>query len=154
MRAEFLQRKEVRKINEMLKENYDAEFNIDDYYFFKNTKDDIFLISRSIENINIDKIKEISAGLYVGQLTGGSIRLSIEGSQIIGRNAKKGIIELNGEEWLLWLKKNDMESSRFNDLKQGYYIVSHNNDFFGSGHLKNGILSSYVPKSRAVGEPH
>lgn len=154
VRAEFLQRKEVRKINGLLLENFGAEFDIDSYFYFKNAKDDLFLISRAVERINIEKIREVSAGLYVGQLTGGSIRLSIEGSQILGPLSKKGIVELSDAQWKSWLQKEDIEDSRFNELSQGFYIVRHKNDYFGTGHIKDGILNSYIPKSRSVGEPH
>src|SRR3989338_7405418 len=76
------------------------------------------------------------------------IRLSIEGSQIIGSKAAKNIIELNEGETKLWFKGVDLEK----DCKDcsGFVILKHKGDFLGTGKCTNNKILNYVGKTRRV----
>jgi len=144
-RQQPMNSKEVNKVLKQLKEQFDIEFP-KDYYFFKNNKGRIFLISKKLKDINLEKVRVNELGLYFATIEKDGIRLSIEGSQLL-KNVKKNIIELNEKQFLEWLKGFDIE---IEDKRQGYMIVKHKNYYCGSGKLKENKLHNFVPKSRRI----
>ena len=144
-RQQPMNSKEVNNVLKQLKEQFDIDFP-KDYYFFKNNKGRIFIISKKLKDIDLDKVRVNELGLYFATEERGGIRLSIEGSQLL-KNAKKNILELNEEQFLSWLKGFDIE---VNDKRQGYMLVKHKNYFCGSGKLKENKLLNFVPKSRRI----
>ena len=86
-------------------------------------------------------------GVYFGTLEKDGLRLSIEGSDIIGRIAKKGVIEIDDERAIRWLKGEDIEAN-----VKGYAIVKWGNYFLGCGKGNGKILRNYVPKERRLKE--
>ena len=96
-----------------------------------------------MESIRIDSI-----GLYIGEYKKGKFRVSLEGSNIIGKKAKKNIVELNLKERNQWMKGEDLlkdlgEQARF-------IILKHNSDFLGCGRYKEGRVFNAVPKTRRL----
>jgi NOL1/NOP2/fmu family ribosome biogenesis protein len=153
MRARFLTRKEMREINEKLEEQHGCSFDLDNYHYMETVKGDLNMISRAIEKIDYDNINEVGAGLYVAEIKS-QFRLSLEGTQLLGNKATKRIIELNDEEWLFWISREDITSERFNVLERGLYIVKNKKDFFGCGLIVEGKLRNLVPKSRSLQVMH
>ena len=117
-----------------------------DHAFLKN-KDDIFLISRNLANIDTSKLNINNLGLYFGRIEHGQIRLSIEGSQLIGNNSGKNILTLDDDKAARWIAGENIEID--NSLK-GYMLIRHKKDFLGCGYVKNGILLNYIPKERRL----
>ncbi|MEM2070183.1 MAG: hypothetical protein QXE86_02145 [Archaeoglobaceae archaeon] len=126
----------VEEIRELLKKQFNADV---DLKFFFGGKNRIY----AYKNCEFKGKK----GIYFGTLEKDGIRLSIEGSFIVGRVAKSGIIEFDEEKALRWLKGEDLEVQK--DLK-GYYIVKWGNYFLGCGKASNGIIRNYVPKDRRI----
>lgn len=116
--------------------------------FLEGKGGDIFLISRDIEKLDLERLRIDSLGLYFGQLRNGELRLSIEGSQIVGKTAAKNVVELNDAEFRQWLQGEDIEKT-LTDCS-GYVLVKHNTDFIGCGKLKEGKILNFVPKARRV----
>ena len=86
--------------------------------------------------------------MYFCDLENG-IRLSIEGSQIIGPKATKNVVEINDEQVKQWLKGEDLEIEDKNNYS-GFVIIKNKNDFLGTGKIKDNKILNYVNKGRRV----
>ncbi len=85
------------------------------------------------------------AGLYFGEYRPHVIRPSMDGAQLIGPYATKGVITITKEQTKNWLQGQSIETA---DEQRGYVIVSDGHRFLGCGSLSKGILLSFVPKVR------
>ncbi len=118
-----------------------------EYVFAINQKSRIYAINKEIFEINIGKIKLNSLGLYFAELNGDEIRLSIEGSQIVGKDAAENVAELNGEEALRWFRGEDLEKETG---CKGLVILKHGDDFLGTGKSNGGRIFNFVGKARRI----
>jgi NOL1/NOP2/fmu family ribosome biogenesis protein len=117
--------------------------------FLEGSDGDIFLISRDIEKLDLDNLRLNSLGLYIGQLRHDNLRLSIEGSQIIGKSATKNIVEINDEEFSKWLK-GEILQKKVDENTKGYVLMKYGKDFVGCGRAKNGEILNFIPKARRI----
>ena len=141
-----LERKDKKRFLEILKEHFGFEEKLD-YVFLINNKNKVFIVNKEIANIDLNKIRINSVGLYIAELRNDEVRLSIEGSQIIGPKSKKNIIELDEKEAREWLKGKDLEK----DIEEeGFVMIKHDNDYLGSGKATKGIILNFVPKTRRL----
>ena len=143
----ILNSKEIKKILNWLKEHYSIKELKIDKAFLQNTKDKIYLISKKISEFEDKNLRINLIGMYFAKEEKKGIRLSIEGSQIIGSEATKNVIELNKNQLSDWLNGQDVELTA--DL-EGFVIIKHGNDFFGVGNYKEGKILNYVPKERRI----
>ncbi len=118
-----------------------------DYAFLINNKNKIYLINKGIADISLENLRINSLGLYFGEMNDSEIRLSIEGSQLIGNQCTKNILELNEAEAKDWLKGIDLEKESDN---RAYLLLKYNNDFLGCGKSINNRLLNFVPKNRRL----
>ena len=142
----FLNKKKIKRILELIKNQWGFEKDLD-YLFVQNEKGKIYIASKEIAGIDLDKININSIGMYIAECKGADIRLSIEGSQLIGPHAKKNIVEINNKQTEQWFKGNDL------DIKTdctGFVIIRNNNDFLGTGKVSNNRILNFVPKSRRI----
>lgn len=154
MKAAFLTRRELRQINDLIERSYGVRLDEDSHHYFMRAKD-LFRVSRDLERVDISKINEVFAGLYVCEVLDETVRFSVEGSQIVGPHAQSRVVILEADEWHAWLERYDVERASFNEMDGGFYLVRNEaGDFFGSGLLKEGKLRSWIPKGRAVNEAH
>ena len=158
-----LNSKEVRNILAMIRQQWGSDLSglSTNCGFLEGKDGDIFLISRDVEKLDLQQLRINSLGLYFGQLRNNELRLSIEGSQIIGTAATRNIVELADSEFRQWLRGDDLEKQLDNcsdkdtaaplsTLGNKYVIIKHNNDFIGCGKLKEGKILNFVPKARRV----
>ena len=143
----ILNNKEIKEIFKMIEKQWDARLKLD-YGFLQNQKNKIFIISKDISKIDTSKLRLNSAGMYFCEIDKHGIRLSIEGSQIVGQNAAKNVVELSEEETRKWFKGEDLEKE-CTDCK-GFVILKNNNDFLGNGKYSNGKILNYVGKTRKI----
>ena len=117
--------------------------------FAQNTQHRIFLVTPDLAKIEWQRLRISSVGLYIAEVHKERVRLSIEGSQLIGPTATKNIVDVPRETAMLWLKGHDIEvEGEFT----GYVIVKSGTDYFGSGPWKEGMLLNHVPKIRRLPE--
>lgn len=143
----ILNSREIKEIYELIEKQWGAEIKLD-YGFLKNQKNRIFIISKDISKIDISRLRINSVGMYFCEIDGKGIRLSIEGSQIVGPKATKNVVELDEEETRKWFKGEDLE--KYCQNCSGFVILKNNNDFLGNGKYSNGRILNYVGKSRRV----
>ena len=142
----ILNNKEVKEILKLLDNQFGFKEKLN-YVFLMNTKNKIYLVNKDIERIDIDNLRIDAIGLYFGEVNHGSLRLSIEGSQMIGKGARKNIVELDKKYSELWSMGNDIDKE-FN--VHGFVILKHKKDFIGCGKYKEGRIFNYVPKERRL----
>ncbi|MBT7903277.1 hypothetical protein HN587_05420 [Candidatus Woesearchaeota archaeon] len=124
-----------------------------------NSKNKLFLISRGFDVLSDEMsfFRLEKMGLYFATLDRNEIRLSMEGSQIIGSIATKNILELSEAQVKEWILGFDLS---FDDLSEdaisnysGYVIVKYKTDFLCVGKFSNKDKKSFlnfVPKSRRI----
>ena len=142
----ILNSKEKKEILNILKKQFGFEGKLD-YAFLKNEKGKLYCINSEFSSIDLSKLRINTLGLYFARQVDKTIRLTIEGSQIIGKNASKNIVEITKEEMLDWLKGNDLTKEV---SSKEFIILKHKTDFLGCGKCKEGKIFNYVPKGRRI----
>ena len=143
----ILNSKEIKEIYKLIEKQWGAKIKLD-YGFLRNLKNRIFIINKNISAIDISKLRINSVGIYFCEMDKLGIRLSIEGSQIIGPKAAKNIVELSGDETKQWFRGEDIHKE-CGDCK-GFIILKNKNDFLGTGKYSGGRILNYVSKTRRV----
>ena len=115
--------KEIKEIHNKLEEQFGYKQKLD-YLFYINKDNKIFLMTKDFQKLDLSKLRVNSFGLYFGELEKTGLRLSISGSQLIGKNADKNILEINKIEE--WLNGQNLECNK--ELK-GWFIVKYKEDF-------------------------
>ncbi len=144
LKLKILNRKKIKEILALIKKQWGADFSTE-LVFLMNNEDKLFLVNKEVFNLNLEKLRINSIGLYFGEIKSNELRLSIEGSQMIGNKAKKNFVELNKKQAMDWLKGQDIDAE--GDYR-GFVILKHENDFLGTGKYKDGKVFNYVPKAR------
>lgn len=143
----FLNSKERKELLARIMERWDAEIS-EDYVFLRNTKNKIFMVSRDVERIDLEKVRVNNIGLYFGEITErDELRLSIEGASIVGRAARKNVLEVSSEQARRWFAGEDIDVE---DERDGFMIVKSGNDYLGCGKLARRKLLNFVPKARRI----
>lgn len=142
--VKILNSKEKKAILKIIKNQWNCEFKTD-LTFLLTHKNRIYIINNNFSNIDISTLKIDHLGSYFGELYPNNLRLSIEGSQLIGPLAKKNIIELNKEEMRSWLKGNDLQKKG-----EGFIILKYKTDFIGCGTASLNTITNFVPKNRRI----
>lgn len=141
-----VERKDRKRFLEILKKQFGFEDKLD-YVFLINNKNKVFIVNKDLTNIDLNKIRINSIGLYIAEFRNDEVRLSIEGSQIIGVKSEKNVVELNEKEARLWLKGNDLDK----EVKaEGFVILKCGNDYLGCGKVKENRILNFVPKTRRL----
>ena len=149
-KAKFLNKKQIKEVINTLDKQWGLKEKEFDYAFLMNDKKKIYIISKDITTVDFDALRIDSMGIYFAEYTNNEIRLSIEGSQIIGQIATKNIIEINDGLTKLWIRGYDIEVKDYKDQENAFVIVKNNGDFYGCGRLKEGKILNHVPKSRRI----
>ena len=118
---------------------------------FVRRNEKIALVSRAVEQVLDNSLRINSAGLYIAEVKDDQLRLSIEGSQLIGPTATKNVCEITHEQTKEWFKGNDLQVS--GDF-EGFVIIKSSDDFIGSGKFKEGFILNFVPKARRLIDVH
>ncbi|MFH1649282.1 MAG: hypothetical protein ABIA93_01915 [Candidatus Woesearchaeota archaeon] len=142
---QVLNGKEVKKLHEVLHEQFGITENVG-AVFLQTSKDKIQISTRSLGDIDMQKLRIDTLGLYFGQWMVDGFRLSIEGSQIVAKKATKNLIELTREQWESWLHGEDMEIEH----DDAFVLVMYNGECYGCGKASKGKLLNYVPKARRL----
>ncbi len=146
MPLKSLNRKEVKHILKLIREHWDAEVDLD-FAFFLSGKDNLYIINKEIANVETGKMRINSIGLYFAEFVDNSIRFSIEGSQIVGKFAKKNVVEVDFQTARKWMKGEQIDIS--GDFS-GFVIIKHGKDFLGCGKFLGDKILNYVPKNRRI----
>lgn len=151
-----LNAKEKKQFYEKIRTYFGAENFTFPGMIFVNQKNKYHILDETYKEIIDIKINTKVLGLYVAEINKfGEIRLSIEGSQLVGPHATKHTLELSQEEAELFINGKDLDVSN-RDVTQEYFILYTNNpttnqkDYLGCGKVKDNVLFNFVPKGRRV----
>jgi len=143
-RVKILSRKEIKRVLKLLDEQYGCN-ELPEYVFMQNQKAKLHVVKKEAFNIPDDKVRIDSLGIYFGVIERDEIRLSIEGSQILGPKSTKNILEI--DDMIPWMEGRDIS---VDTELTGLVIIRHGKDFLGCGRVKDGTLLNYYPKSRRI----
>src|SRR3989338_9302841 len=104
----ILNNKEIKEILKLIEKQWGAKITMD-FGFLRSQKNRVFIISKDISKIDVSNLRLNSVGMYFCEVDGVGIRLSIEGTQIVGPKATKNVVELDEEETKKWFKGEDLE---------------------------------------------
>ena len=143
----ILNSREIKEVYRMIESQWGVKIKLD-YGFLRNSKNRVFVVSKDISKIDFSKLRLNSAGMYFCEIDSKGIRLSIEGSQLVGQKAAKNVAELTEDEAKRWFKGEDLEKE-CRDCS-GFVILRNKNDFLGTGKYLNVKILNYVSKSRRL----
>ena len=143
MKLTILNTREIKEITKHLVDQFGFTDKLD-YVFLLSSKDKIYLAKKEVFDIDLDKLNVSSVGVYFGEIEKDGLRLSIEGSQLIGPKAKKGVVEV--DDYTGWMRGEQVDTS----LEDGYVIVKFKDDYLGCGKAKEGKVLNYVGKIRRL----
>ncbi|MBS3151583.1 hypothetical protein J4443_04345 [Candidatus Woesearchaeota archaeon] len=136
--------RDKKNLFELLKNQFGFSGKLD-YNFFINDYKKIFILNSGLQ-IDFSKIRVNSLGLYFANLKN-ELRLTIEGSQIIGPNSKKNILEIDESRLQDWIHGNDIGTEKKFD---GFVLIKNKSDFYGTGKYKDGKILNFIPKERRL----
>ena len=143
----MLSSKDKKLLLALIKKQWGAEFK-PELVFFRNDKDKLYAVHKDIAKIDLSGARINTVGMYFGEQKKGELRLSIEGSQLIGPIAKQNVLELDDQETLDWLRGEDLQKE--GDWS-GFIIVKHKDDFMGTGkYTQDKRILNFVPKARRL----
>jgi len=116
-------------------------------------KEKLFLFSGSFTYKEIKKLEEITVieriGAYFAKIDErtNNIRLSIEGSQILGEQVNKNIFEIPEEYLENWMKGQELN---IKTNKKGFLIMKYKDNFLGTGKASEEKIGNFIPKNRRL----
>lgn len=142
----ILNKREQKEIYGCLRDQfgYTKKF---DKALLKSQKDKIYLCSKSVFELDLKNLRIDTIGLYFGRIVPKGLRLSIEGAQIIGPYATKGILSISHEQMKDWISGLDVATD---DKDISYKLLKYEDIFVGCGYVKDGKILNYVPKNRRL----
>lgn len=105
-------------------------------------------ISQLEDNLSIERIG-IYFGKFVRTTKGEELRLSIDASQLISKNTKKNIFELNKKQVKEWLQGKELN---IKTELNGFILLKYQNDFVGCGKASKEKITNFIPKNRRIKE--
>jgi len=152
-----LSARESRHIIDMVNEQYGCDVSLDYYFIIHERERSIFIVSREVAQIDLEALRVNSLGSYFCEENDDStvVRLSIEGSQIVGPLATKNTLTLADDEYKLWAKGTELkltpELQERLTHTQGYVLIKNTRgDFYGTARAKNDSLLNFTPKNRRI----
>ena len=118
-----------------------------DYIFSISEKGNVYIVNHSVKDIDLNELHTHIVGIYFGEWKRGELRLSIEGSQLVGPHSTKNILIVDSKVEKMWMYGLDIPCSGLS----GFVMVK-GRDFLGSGRLKEGKILNHVPKGRRIHE--
>lgn len=168
-----LNAREKKEINKRINEQWGCELD-KSLVFMLSNKNKLYVAEKDIGLVDFDRLRVDNIGLYVCTVSEKEIRLSIEGSQLLGKIAKKNVVEITKEEVRQWLRgedlRTDVKTTETNKIVEkgketekekgrvekergtGFVILKYGNDFVGCGKITEKGILNFVPKVRRVGE--
>ena len=144
----ILNTRKKKEIFNELKQTYGFDKKLEGDLFLSQNQN-LFLLTGGREVIEKGQERQLridKAGLYIGTLADDGVKLTVEGSQLIGPDANKSVLEISDEQLEPWVTGEDLEFQG----EEGYYIVKHKNDFLGCARAKKNIAQNLVEKNRRI----
>ena len=150
--GDILSSREKRDLSELLEKQWgiDVPKEMREQVWLLNAEDRLFLCTRDFGRLAYEKLRLERLGIYIATMHRGELRLSVEGSQMLGPLAKKNIVELDAKEAHLWLQGEDIVKDAVAAEQRAFVLIRHKADFLGCGKLSDGKILNFVPKERRL----
>ncbi|MBW2992984.1 hypothetical protein KY317_00230 [Candidatus Woesearchaeota archaeon] len=146
MNLKILNKKQIKNIFSLIKNQFGADVKLE-YIFLQDDDRNLFVINRDISRIDLSKLRVNSIGMYFGQVKETEIMLGIEASQTIGPFSKKNVVEVDKQTAKKWLAGEDLD---YSGKLSRYVLIKSNNDFLGTGKIKEKKILNSIPKQRRL----
>lgn len=145
----ILNKNQKREIENKLKKQFGIQ-NIPGL-IVRRGEERLFLFSGDFDEKQIKQLERTviieRLGVYFANISGGEIRLSIEGSQILKDQIKKNIFSLDSKQAEEWMKGRELPVKIG---ERGFLIMKYKDDFLGTGKASEEKIGNFVPKSRRL----
>lgn len=148
---DFVPSRDLKQFCKKVKDQYGRVPELFDELAFVQGKEKFYVIGRDLDKIELKNLHINSIGLYIAEIKGGQLRLSIEGAQLVGPSATKNVCEISDEQLKQWFKGQDL---KVEGDYSGFVILKCGSDYVGSGKYKEGLVLNFVPKARRLIEVH
>jgi NOL1/NOP2/fmu family ribosome biogenesis protein len=151
----FLNSKEKKEIMNSIISLYGFSGKLDGSLLV-NSKEKLYLLAGSefLQDGKDQGLRIDRAGLYIGTITPSGIRLSVEGSQMVGPHATKNVLTINQAHLDPWVKGQDflLEEDELAQTggKNGLYILKLGDDYLGCTIVKDNKVWNCLSKNRRV----
>jgi len=147
----ILSRRETEVFEAKIETLYGVKKSLREFTVLLSGKDEkIWIANQELFQIPIEKLRINSVGLYFGRIDSGRLRLSVEGTGIIGPKADKNVVELDDEHLWDFLRGFDIELKEKVPETNDYVLIKHKNDWLGIAKVEGNTLKNALPKSRKI----
>jgi NOL1/NOP2/fmu family ribosome biogenesis protein len=150
----ILNSKETKKVHATLLEQYGYEGRIDLVLLLSEKKERLHLFTKDLALLDLEGLRIDSMGVYFGTYVDGKLRLTIEGSQLIGPACTRNVVALAKAQMQRWLSGESLplEGIEGGDaLERGAFVLLRcGGDFLGCGKVGATQVHNYIPKTRYI----
>lgn len=148
----ILNRKEIEQLENIIEKNYGTKLNLKKYSVLMTGTEQKIWLSSAKNFYFPPSLKINSVGMNFGKLKrSDKIHLTVEGSQIVGEDASKNVVELDKQQAEKFMRGMDVEVENKIDCEyHNFVIVKSGKDILGSGLLTEKRLENSLPKSRRI----
>ncbi len=147
MKMKIMNKKETKKLLNIVKEQYGTNKLDLDYLFILGKDNKVYIMNKRFGDLDTTSLRINSMGLYFGKIEDERVRLSIEGAQIIGPLSKKNVLSVTKKEIGEWIRGKDLIN---NTESNDFALIKYDDDFYGSGKCSKGRVLNFVTKSRRI----
>lgn len=142
-KLEILNTRKLKKIKERLIEQFDYALE-EDYAFLLNEKGRLFIVNKDISRVDLKKLRVDKYGLYFGEWREEELRLSMEGAWIVGRKAKKNVVDLDEEEIRKYFLGEDLDKDLGEEKR--WVLLRFKGEVVSCAKYKEKRILNYLPK--------
>ena len=141
--------KEIKRFKKSLEEEYGYSLN-GNYAYLINEKNKLFLINKSLSEIDTKNLIVDRVGLYFAEYKNNQVRLSKEGAQfLINKNKKnqqkiKNIINLDQKEVKKYFSGEDLNKNL--NIKNSFIFLKYKDNILGCAKYKDQTIINFLPK--------
>lgn len=147
-KRKILNKKRIKEILESIKQQFGSVAKLD-YGFVLTAKEKVYIVNKEIGQVDLDGARINSLGMYFCEYRHNQVRLSIEGSQLVGPTATKNVLSLTDDQAIQWMNGQELEIDN-PAVDRQFVIIKNNKDFLGSGKIIDGKLLNFIPKVRRL----
>lgn len=113
----------------------------------QNPRGKLYLSTPQVGEIPLEKLPVSSIGCYIIAINKDkSVRLSVEGTQLLGPYCEHHVVALDNREFRAWMLGIDLNK----EAPDGYVVIKHKEDYAGCGFSRDGFIKSQLSKQRRV----
>ncbi len=150
-----LKSKEKKLLTQRLVAQYGIDPSVLDgaTLLFQERRGRYYLINHELDALELGTLRIDAMGLYVFAETPDGLRLSVEGSQLLGPSATRHVLTITRDEFHAWMLGNDLQRTLPDHT---FYLITNGTDFCGCGKAlpQQGIVKNYLGKARRVAATH